>query len=615
MTRLRPNLPYDPEETPISWATRLAGLHTGGELLPFLHDIRIPYGDMQVNRESALERLCELTGEDRDPVFANAIHLLSWRHYALRGNPFTAEFLHGKSTMFCPACLAEDDARGRPAVHRRGRTIWLFRPVRTCPHHNLPLIERRATRWSDVLREMAIIVPETGQALAGLAAHLTPRPPSPLQNYCLARLQGGLGPGWLDGQGIEHASRACEMLGVTLLFGSKPNLKKLTNDDWNAAGHAGFEYASRGEDGIRDALTLIQTRFVQSGSSATSLSGPQMVFGRLYQWLEFSSTKKDPGPIRGLLREHILDTMAIDPDRVLLGEPVKVRRRHSVQSLAAATGTHQKTVRNFLVIAGLIPEDPLKAVIASVDAAEGERLAAQMKTSVAQNQLPRMLNTTRGQVVQLVESGILSPISRPKDKSGGRGAVALEVVQGFLADINRDAKDVPSAPDGMFGIPETAQLSRVTTPVIVRLLLSRALTRVFRLADVPGYGGILLDPAQVRTAARARYPETVVSASRAAERLGMSQTVVRALMADRDGGPFIKPLPMRGSTNIEVRVDVVDDFAKAHVGLIGLSRETGIHHIRLRRRLDAAGIRPIDDPKRLRARIYRRADLVGLSLS
>lgn len=65
-----------------------------------------------MSRESALELLCELTGEDRDRVFANAIHLLSWRHYSLRGNPFTAEFLHGKTTMFCPNCLAEDDAGG-----------------------------------------------------------------------------------------------------------------------------------------------------------------------------------------------------------------------------------------------------------------------------------------------------------------------------------------------------------------------------------------------------------------------------------------------------------------------------------------------------------------------
>ncbi|MFN3824251.1 MAG: hypothetical protein ACK4RN_09755 [Pseudorhodobacter sp.] len=56
-------------------------------------------------------------------------------------------------------------------------------------------------------------------------------------------------------------------------------------------------------------------------------------------------------------------------------------------------------------------------------------------------------------------------------------------------------------------------------------------------------------------------------------------------------------------------MDVVDAFVRDHVGLLRFSKETGVHHIRLRRKLDAADIRPIDDPERLRARIYRREDL------
>jgi hypothetical protein len=568
---------------------------------------------MLVNRESAIERLCDLTGEDPARIWPGAMRLVSWRNYTIGENAFTAEFLHGKGTMFCPACLVEDDAGGsNPALQRRGRTIWLIRAVRTCPHHHLPLIEREATVWSDRLREMAIRVPETGDALAGLAAGLTPRAPSPLQSYCIDLLAGKTGPAWLDGQGTEHACRATEMLGVILTFGPKPNLHNLTGDDWDTAGRAGFTYSSRGEEGVREALTVMQTRFVQSGFSSTSLSGPQMVFGRLYQWLEFPSTKKDPGPIRVVLREHILDTMAIDPDKVLLGERVGVRRRHSVQSLAAATGTHQKTVRNFLVIAGLIPEDPLKAVIASVDAAEGERLAALMKTSVAQNQLPRMLNTTRGQVVRLVESGILLPISRARVVPGGRGAIALDVVQGFLADITRDAKPVQTAPDGTYGIPETTQISRVTATVIVRLLLGRALTRVFQLADVPGYGGLRLDPREVKAVANPDVPEVAIPAMRVVEQLEMSYTVVKALMEDREGGALLPTVPKNGSKKVMVSIDAVEVFARDHVGLIGLSREIGIHHIELRKKLDAAGICPIDDPERLHARIYRRKDVQHL---
>lgn len=614
MTKFRPYLPYVADETPMSWATRLAALHTGGDLISFLHDIGISYGDMLVNRESAIERLCDLTGEDPAGIWPNAMRLVSWRNYTFGENAFTAEFLHGKNTMFCPACLAEDDAGGsRPAVQRRGRTIWLLRPVRTCPRHDLPLIEREATVWSDCLREMAIRVPETGDALARLAADLTPRAPSPLQDYCLGRLAGKAGPAWLDGQGIEHAFRATEMLGVILTFGPKPNLHNLTEDDWDTAGRAGFAYSSRNEDGVRDALTDMQARFVRDGLSTTGLAGPQMVFGRLYQWLEFPSTKKDPGPIRRLLREHILDTMEIDPDKVLLGERVGVRRRHSVYSLAAATDTHPKTVRNFLVIAGLIPADPIEAVIASVDAAEGERLAATMKSAVAQIHLPQVLNTTRGQAVQLIESGLLPPISRAKDGPGRhRAAVALDVVQRFLADISRNAQVVGTSPEGTFGIPETAQISRVTATNIVRLLLDGGLTRVFQLADVSGYGGLRLDPMEVRAIANPDVPEVAIPAVRIVERLEMSHAVVKALLEDREGGSLLPTMPGAGIAKVLVRVDVVEAFAREHVGLTRLSREIGIHHIQLRKKLDAAGIHPIDDPERLRARIYRREDVQRL---
>ena len=598
----------------MSWATRLAALHTGGDLISFLHDIGIPYGDMLVNRESAVERLCDLTGEDPSGIWPSAMRLVSWRNYTFGENAFTAEFLHGKNTMFCPACLAEDDAGGsRPAVQRRGRTIWLLRPVRTCPRHHLPLIEREASLWSDCLREMAVLVPQTGDALAHLAADLTPRAPSPLQDYCLGRLAGKAGTAWLDGQGIEHAFRTTEMLGVILTFGPKPNLHNLTEDDWDTAGRAGFAYSSRGEEGVREALNVMQARFVKNAVTQTSLAGPQMVFGRLYQWLEFPSTKKDPGPIRRLLREHILGTMAVEPDKVLLGELVGVRRRHSVQSLAAATDTHPKTVRNFLVIAGLIPADPLMAVIASVDAAEGERLAAMMKTAVAQIHLPQVLNTTRGQVVQLIESGLLPPISRAKDGLGRhRAAVALDVVQRFLADISRNAQMVETAPEGTFGIPETAQISRVTTTNIVRLLLDGGLTRVFQLADDPGYGGLRLDPIEVRAIANPDVPEVAIPAHRVVERLEMSYAVVKALIADREGGALLPTVPGNGHAKVMVQIDVVEAFARDHVGLMRLSKEIGIHHIQLRRKLDAVGIHPIDDPERLRARIYRREDVQRL---
>jgi hypothetical protein len=82
------------------------------------------------------------------------------RGYALRGLQVATEFMARPATVFCPACLAEDDAAfGDPRL-RRGRWIWTLSVVRNCPEHRLPLIARAKSNWSDELHMMTDRVPE-----------------------------------------------------------------------------------------------------------------------------------------------------------------------------------------------------------------------------------------------------------------------------------------------------------------------------------------------------------------------------------------------------------------------------------------------------------------------
>lgn len=140
----KPHLPFDPEETVLSWATRLAALHTGGGLVPFLHDLSIDTQNFLVEAEAEIDRICDLAGQDPAALEPNRIRRLDRRQYEMRGGQFSVEFTKGRQTAFCPACLAADgDGRKDPHTHRRGRLIWKFRAVRTCPEHGLPLIERK----------------------------------------------------------------------------------------------------------------------------------------------------------------------------------------------------------------------------------------------------------------------------------------------------------------------------------------------------------------------------------------------------------------------------------------------------------------------------------------
>ena len=81
---------------------------------------------------------------------------------------------------------------------------------------------------------------------------------------------------------------------------------------------------------------------------------------------------------------------------------------------------------------------------------------------------------------------------------------------------------------------------------------------------------------------------------------------------DRKGGPLLPSIPGNAKVKALVMVDVADAFARDHVGLMRLSKETRIHYVALRNKLAAAGVRPIDDPARLGTWIYRRSEIPDL---
>ncbi|WP_065325630.1 hypothetical protein [Tritonibacter mobilis] len=69
---------------------------------------------------------------------------------------------------------------------------------------------------------------------------------SPLQTYTVGRLEGQIGPAWLDGQNIDQAVRATEMIGALAAFGPDKKASEMTSDMWDAAGRAGWPIVSLG---------------------------------------------------------------------------------------------------------------------------------------------------------------------------------------------------------------------------------------------------------------------------------------------------------------------------------------------------------------------------------
>lgn len=608
---LKPCLPFDPEETVLSWGTRLAALHTGGGLVPFLHDLSIDTQKFLVEVETEIDRLCDLAGQDPAALEPNRIRRLDRRQYALRGEQFSVEFTKGRQTAFCPACLVKDEqGRKDPHAHRRGRLIWKFRAVRTCPEHGLPLIDRCNMTWDDRYHELPVHVTETGKALAALVDGMERRHPTGLQAYVIDRLHGKPGPGWLDGQGIEQGARATEMVGALILYGPKQSPRALTNDQWERAAQEGWAFTSRGEEGIREALRIAH----DGGRFKSGNAGPQLIFGSFYKWLAYHKNRKDLGPIRDVFREYILNTIAIRPGEEVLGEVVSVRRLHSVHSLAMEYKLHPSTLRTFLIARGAISAEDADVSdgLLTIEVDQADALGRAMQGAISLIKLPAILNSSRPQVTALLNTGLISVIGGDGPRLGVRcHAVAQAEVERFLALLEATLPELNGEQKGMLPLPRAATVSRVTIETILPKLFDGTFKRAGRLAGGIGLGAVRVDP--VELAPFAPDAPRGMPHTQAFLELRVSSRVGHALLAARAGGPLLTSRPVdQGKHKVRkfwLMPEDIAAFRERYATLAHLCRETGLHARTVRAQLTALGISTVLPHEELGTHLYTRADL------
>lgn len=487
---LAPHFPFHPEESPLSYAACLAKLHTGDRLVSFLRDLEIRPDQMAGNHGPALCHLAEVAGVDVEDLRANAPVPVGKRTYDLRGELVTAEFLANPNTVFCPACLAEDDRTGM----RRGRWEWALSVVRTCPLHEISLLRRAQVAWDDKFHELDRRVPERGVELQKMIAGAGRRTVSPLQKYVLHRLAGSAGPDWLDAQTLDQATRATELLGVLVAHGPTQRLPELESDDWDHAGRVGFEFTSRGEEAIREALASQCRKF----DDASGTPGARKIFGCFYNALAHSKSLKEPGDIARILRDIIIENIALSAGTKVLGFILPERRLHTVASLAKEQGLDARTLSNVLVAAGAIQERAPAHFPIPVET--GREVASCMKRTVNVISLWKDRNLTRPIVEQLFDDRLLTPIyyGRPGTRGRTQKAVDREEIAVLVGKLNATAFELGVERDGLVSVSKAAEKAKVPAITVVHMILGGFLGRVYRMAGQDGVGALRVDPFEVK---------------------------------------------------------------------------------------------------------------------
>ncbi len=491
--QLFPHLTYDDAETLDSYIRRLGNFHTGRDGRSLLADLGIDARGFVAGSDHAVSSLSAATGIDPVRLKAGMISKVA-RHRDFRGESCNADFVRPEGAQICPECLRED-AQGGRAWLLKGRISWRLRPVQTCPLHACKL----AASADPDLAKCPDAVFTMLTKICDLVAE--PQIPTEMELSITHRLayrptQAG---DWLDSQTIEQGVKACEMIGATLSHGLTFSHRALSPEDWRQAGAVGFSIARCGADAVDDALTQVAAMSTTTAGQA----GPKAVYGRIFEWLAYNTPLLDPGPIRRLLRENILNTIVIEPDEVLLGERVKERRLHSVYSLSLKTKLHLKRLRKIVVQAGLASDDSwdlaAHRLVFPVEASE--QLCSDIVNSIPLQLVPETIGCSRTQAESLYREGVLKPVVAPDPAHGiGKLAFARRDLASFLSRLELLPVASPGQRELIDLVSATKRTGRSTADLMARVLSGElAAFRDGRAVSVNGIRLALADLEPVRT--------------------------------------------------------------------------------------------------------------------
>jgi hypothetical protein len=559
----------------------------------------------------SVERLSKLTGVSEEQVLECGPQKVGDRILTYQGETFGPAFMKRTHTTYCPACLI-DDATEEANGDRVARLSWMFASVRVCPRHGIFLTRRKNLGYFERFQNMDKVAP-SDQELAEQVVVAETASVSPLQTYVEDRLSGAKGRGWMDEQRIDQAVHACETLGVHRVHGAHAGIKGLTIKDWHEAGVVGMEANSQGREGIYAILDDI----VREATIERRLGGAPSAFGRIYDWLQFEDSQQDPGPIRDVVRDFIIDHMPVEPGTILFGGAVLQRKRHTVATLSKVSGLHQKTLNRALVITGLLAGGNPEQIETrrTFNADDGEALARRISNSTPITKIPDYLNCNRTQAQMMVKTGILKKLANDPSITGGvLSNVANDDLDAFLVRFRATGRRVAVASPGMTDVITASEIARVPAADIVALVMEGRLSNVETGVEDLRFRSVYVDADEVRAASTAVVAEQGLSAKEAADRIGLMLMTIEHLRTaiDVDGQPFLKATMItnaRGTIRYCYAREDLDEFCAKHVKLQEIADRNGVSTKSMSLKLTQAGIEPIMDRSLLRAKMFRRKDL------
>ncbi len=596
-------------ETPSDFASRLSMRSHRDDMREFCRDFGIDPRGIINGEQEAVAALAKLAGANTKTLQHEAFVRLdgATRHFRHKGQLFLQSSLMRNRVRMCPACMLEDierlDCRVAARPHRR--SMWLIRGVRTCPKHGIALAQIGKLDAPGAIHDTSRVIADTIPRLGALSGGAISRKPSRFEHYLLRRLRDAAIDSWLDGLPIYAAMHLSFVAGAVAVHGPGVTLDDLDDAEAWRCEATGFGIVDKGPEGIRAFLDDLQAPFRDSRSA----KGPKVMYGRLYDWLAHECRDKAYDPVRDIIIDHSVDTLALGADDILFGRKVGVRRKHSVVSAAKEFGLHPKRMRKMLQRANLtdIGADAPADNKVTFDAAEAEALLKGLAESMSMERAREYLNVPRPHDRGLLERGFITPMMAGGRAQGGHAFLKSDL-DGFLERLLRNADPSLQSDTGLVPLIAAARHSCSAVMDVVALVLDGKLSRVGRDTGQAGFLSILVDAEEVRPLVTG--PDYDGHSMRDLERLLPAKS--RAVKALVDQGFIAVDLvknPVTKWMQPIVRREELARFKREFVSLHALSQERGDHFSRVKKALVAAGVKPVADPDLLGQTLYRRSDI------
>jgi hypothetical protein len=278
--RLQNTVALHADEETASFASRLAAANGLPSIVELLMDAELSIAEFLKGDQETIKTLAALGGVTFADLTRQAFVPSGVSTYRCMGQQFGMyNLLRGRSRI-CPACFRGDAGpKLTPDTMLRayGRILWALASARVCPVHKMVLVSAPEGKVQhEFLDTWSLWLPEIGE---GDLDHLVVEG-GLYEEHVARRLTGDLPDGWASNFPIDALGAACEMLGISQVYGKNATLGGLTEAELAVATSAGFQLLDAGPIEI---TTYFERLRCDLGKPQDR---PQARYGRIYDWLK-----------------------------------------------------------------------------------------------------------------------------------------------------------------------------------------------------------------------------------------------------------------------------------------------------------------------------------------